>query len=102
MSPSGGMRRPRSLRTARLIAGGFIGAFGLSILTVVYTGLNVGAPRGPKTAATVATARERAAVRQAAAARRDEAKSSDREHDRNDADRAPESDGRPDRPAPDR
>jgi hypothetical protein len=47
--------RPRSVRAARIVASGFIGAFGASILTVIYTGLHVGAPRGPKMGNTVAT-----------------------------------------------
>ena len=54
MSQSSGPRRARSVRTARLLAGGFIGAFGATILTVISTGLHVGAPRGPKMGNTVA------------------------------------------------
>jgi hypothetical protein len=55
ISPASASRRPRSVRAARIVAGGFIGAFGASILTVIYTGLHVGAPRGPKMGNTVAT-----------------------------------------------
>jgi len=40
----------RPTRGQRLVAAGFLGAFGLTILTVLLTGLKVGAPRGPRTA----------------------------------------------------
>lgn len=56
ISASSAAPRARSLKTARLIAGGFIAAFATSILTVVYTGLHVGAPRGPKMGGTPARA----------------------------------------------
>ena len=40
---------PRPTRAQRLVAWGFLAAFGLTIITVLLTGLKVGAPAGPRT-----------------------------------------------------
>lgn len=45
----GSRQLPRPTRAQRLAAAGFLGAFGLTIVTVLLTGLLVGAPRGPRT-----------------------------------------------------
>src|SRR5262252_5417629 len=39
---------PRPTRAQRLVAWGFLAAFGLTIITVLLTGLKVGAPHGPR------------------------------------------------------
>lgn len=54
--------RPRPTRAQRITAAGFLGAFGLTIVTVLLTGLSVRSPRSSEDAPPPANATERAAA----------------------------------------
>jgi predicted lipid-binding transport protein (Tim44 family) len=74
-------RPPRPTRAQRLVAAGFLGAFGLTIITVLLTGLEVGSPgtrRAPEPAPAGAAPSHRAfAPSPAAAERRAEARAAE-------------------------